>query len=96
MRNNLHGLAEILTVSLLRDHIIIDAARSHIVGLTGAHIQETLIMSKVEISFSPIIGYVTFAMLVWVKRSRVDVDIRVEFLNGDRKSSGLQQLTQRS
>ena len=41
----------------------------------------------------PVYGYVTLSVLVRVQGTRIDVDIRVKFLNGYVVDSGLQQLT---
>ena len=61
------------------------------VNLTGCHIgifvkafiNETLIMSKVKVSFSTVICDENFSVLDWVHGSWIDVDVRVEFLHGN-------------
>ena len=37
-------------------------------------------MAQVEICFETVICHITFAVLIWIERSGVYVDIRVEFL----------------
>lgn len=51
-------------------------------------------MSKVQVCFSAVIGYVALAVLVGVQRSRVYVDVGIELLNGDVVSPGLQELSE--
>ena len=40
-------------------------------------------------------GYVALSVFIGIQSSRVDVDIRVELLDGYAVASGLQQLTDR-
>ena len=40
-------------------------------------------MTQVEIRFGAILGYKAFPMLIGVQRSRIDVDVRIKFLDGD-------------
>ena len=51
-------------------------------------------MSKVKVSFSTVICDENFSVLDWVHGSWIDVDVRVEFLNGDFVASVLQQSAQ--
>jgi hypothetical protein len=48
-------------------------------------------MAKVEVGFSPIIGHVYFAVLVWIHRTRVDIDVRIQLLNRNGKAALSQQ-----
>ncbi len=52
-------------------------------------------MSQVQVSFVAVHGDIALAMLVGVQCTRVDVDVRVKFLDGDIVSTGLQQLADR-
>jgi len=59
------------------------------VNLTGCDIgifrqtfvDKTLIMSKVQVCLSTVVGYKYLTMLDRIHRSRVDIDIRIEFLH---------------
>ena len=96
MRNDLYGTAQIITAAFLFDDGLIDPAGSHIGMTAQIDIDETFIMTQVEVSFRPIIGDEDFAVLVRAHRAGVDVDVRIELLNGDLISSALQQTAQRS
>lgn len=96
VRHYLHSFAEVFALAFFGDDIIIDAPGGHIVGLRSAHIKETLVMPKVQIGLCPVIGDIALAMFVGVERARVDVDVRVKLLNGDRKPTGLKEFAQRS
>ena len=52
-------------------------------------------MTKVEIGFSAIVGDEHFAMFEGIHRSRVDVDVRIEFLHRDAQTTHLEETTKR-
>ena len=87
MRNNLYGLSEISAFTLLIDNGIINLTGSNVVSLGHVNTQEALVMPQIQV------GHVALAMLVRVQCSRVNVDVRIEFLNGDSQSSGLQKFS---
>ncbi len=95
MRNHLNGVSQIVTPSFLIDHRLVNPACGYIVLLRCGHIRKPFVVSQVEIGFGPVFGNKTFTMLVGIERTRVDIDVGIEFLNGDRISAGLQQFTQR-
>lgn len=51
-------------------------------------------MTEIQIGFCAVIGNEDFAMLVRAHGARVDIDVRVKFLNGDFVASVLQQSAQ--
>jgi hypothetical protein len=94
MGHHLHGFAEESTLTLAPNYGVVDAAGSDVVGLRGRGVQEALVVAQVEVGFGAVIGDITFAMLVGIERAGVDVNIGVEFLDGNSKASGLQKLSQ--
>ena len=52
-------------------------------------------MSQIEVGLGAVLGYVAFAVLVRIQRAGIDVDIRIEFLDGHLIAASLQQLGQR-
>src|SRR5688572_17891215 len=96
MRHDLDGFAEVFTVTFLCNDVIIDASGGDIIAPGGGDIQKTFVMTEVEIGFGAVVGDVAFAVLVGVERTRIDIDVRIKFLNSYFEPSGLQQLTQRS
>ena len=73
------------------------------VNLTGCDIgifrqtfvDKTLIMSKVQVCLSTVVGYKYLTMLDRIHRSRVDIDIRIEFLHGYFITACFQKTAQR-
>ena len=58
-------------------------------------IDETFIMSQIQIGLRAVVRHVAFSMLIRIQRSRIDVDVGIEFLYGYPKSSGLKKFGQR-
>ena len=80
--------------SLLGDHIEIDAPGSRVVFLGKGHAQITLIVSEIEIGFRSVVGNEDFSMLKRAHGARIDIDIRVQLLDGDGKPARLEQRAQ--
>ena len=95
VRHHLHGLAQVVAPALLVDHRLIDASRGHAVGPCGLYASETLIVTQVEVGLHAVGRHVALAMLIGIKRSRVDVDVRVELLDRNLIATRLQQFTNR-
>ena len=91
----LHSLAKVFALAFFGDHIIVNPAGGHVIGLRGWYVQKTLVMPQVEVGFCSIVSYITFPMFVWIERARIDIDVGIKFLDCNRKPSGLQQLAQR-
>ena len=93
MRDDLYGLSEISAFTLLIDNGIINFTGSNVVRLGHVNAKEALVMSQVQVGLGSVIRHVALAMLVRVQCSRVNVDVRIEFLNGDSQPSGLQKFS---
>ena len=91
MRNDLHGLAQVLALALLVDHALINLTGGHVVGMAGRNRSETLVMPQVEVGFRTVFGHVTLSVLVRIQGSGVDIDIGIQFLNRHRIATCLQQ-----
>ena len=96
VRNNLHGLAQIIPATLLVQHVPINLAGSYVGTLGQADVNKTLIMPQVQVSFRTIIGNEHLAMLIRAHGTRVNVDIRVKLLNSDLDTAIFQQASQGS
>lgn len=94
MRNNLDGLSKICAFAFLIDDCEIDFSCSDIVCFGHVHAQESFVVSEVKVSLCAIIGHIALAMLVWIQCTRVNVNVRVKFLDGDSETSGLQKFSQ--
>ena len=91
MRNHLHGFAEVIAAAFLHDHHLVDLTAGEVVVPGEDAIGETLVMSEVEVGLGTVIQDVNFAVLEWVHRPRIDVEIGIEFLEDDAQSTQLQE-----
>ena len=94
VRHYLDGLSQIVAAPLTLDDTQVDTTCCHTVVAGRLYAGKPFVMSQVEIGLHAIGSDVALPMLIGVQRTRVDVDIRVEFLNGDAVSSRLQQFSQ--
>lgn len=89
VRNDLHRLAEILTATLLADHGFVDLAGGEVVRLAHLGRDETLVVTKIEVGFSAVLRHEHLAVLERAHRARVDVDVGIEFEEGDFEAARL-------
>ena len=93
VRYHLYGLAQIVASALLVDDRLVDAACGEVVGLAGLYAREAFIVPQVKVSLMSVGCHIALAMLIRVKCTRVNVDIRVKLLDGDVVSSCLKKLS---
>ncbi len=93
--HHLYGFAEIVATAFLVDYRLVYAASRERICLSGLNAGKPLVMSKVEVGFHTVHRNIAFSMLIGVKRTRVDVYVRIEFLNSDVVASCLQEFTYR-
>ena len=93
VRHHLDGLAQIVATAFLVDDALVDASGGHGVGLRGLDAREAFVVPEVEVGFHAVHRHVALPVLVGVQRPRVDVDVRVEFLDGDVVAPCLEELT---
>ena len=91
VRYDLYRLAEEIAAAFLVDDRLVNLACGDVVGLRGGYRGETLVVSQIEVGFGSVLGDVALAVFVGIERSRVHVDVRVEFLDGYRITACLQQ-----
>ena len=58
--------------------------------MCGADTREAFVVAEVEVGLGTVHGHIALAVFVGVERPWVDIDIGVEFLDGDREAAGLQ------
>ena len=88
---DLHGLAEIRSLPLLLYDSLVDAAGGDVVGLRHAHVQETLVVTEVQVGLRTVVGDIAFAVLVGVQGSGIHIDVGIELLDRDTQSPALEQ-----
>ena len=77
MGDHLYGLAEIFAPALLVQHIPVHLAGGQVGEPIQVFIDESLIVSEVEVGFRAVLGDEYLAMLVRAHRPGVYIDIRV-------------------
>ena len=95
MRDNLDGLSKICALALLADDGVVDFSCSDVVRLGGVDPEESLVVSQVKVGLGTVFSDITLAVLVWVERTRINIDIRVEFLDGYLQTPCLKKLCER-
>ena len=88
VRYHLDGFPQESPFPLFRDHIVVDPARCHVVGLGGVDVEKAFVMAEVQVRFCPVIGDVALSVFIGIEGAGVYIDIRIEFLNGGFKSPG--------
>ena len=94
VRDDLHGLAEELTATLLGDDGGVHLAGGDVRVLGEAPVEETLIVPQVEVGLGAVIGDEDLTVLKGVHGARIDVEIRIQLLHGHGQPAGHEQLSQ--
>ena len=92
MRDDLHGLAEIITAAFLGDNGIIDLAGGNVIVFGELPVGEPLVMAQVKVGLGPVVGHIHFPMLIRVHGAGINVQIGVALDGGDFKAAGLEEL----
>ena len=95
VRNDLHSGAQIVSVALPGDDMIIDGARGGVVLARHGHVEVAFVVAQIKVCFSAVVGHEHFAMLERVHGAGIHVDIGIQLLDGHRKAARLQQRPQR-
>ena len=95
VRHHLHRAAQIVAAPLRREHVLIDAPRGDVVVPPGRNAGEAFVMAEIEIGLSAVVGYEHLPVLVGAHRAWIDIEIRVELAQPNRKAPRLQQRAKR-
>jgi hypothetical protein len=93
--DDLHGLAEVVTSAFLLDHGGVDRAGGDVGTAVEVLPGEALVVAEIQVRLGPVVEHEHLAVLERVHRPWVDVDVRIELLESDPKSSGTEQAAQR-
>ncbi len=93
--DDLDGAAEVVTAALGGQHGLVDRAGRGVGAAGEVLVDEALVVAEVEVGLAAVVGDEHLAVLEGVHRAGVDVDVRVELLDGDPEPPELQQPTQR-
>ena len=95
MRDNLNGFSKIVTFAFSFDDRFVNLSRCGIGGAGEGGVGIAVVVAKVEVGFGAVVSDIDFAVLERVHRSRVDVEIGVEFEHGDFNAAALEKLANR-
>ena len=95
VRDDLHGLAEVVALPLLAQDAVPDAALGVVRVPQQVLVEEALVVSDVEVGLGAVLGDEDLAVLERAHRARVDVQVRVELLDVDLQAARLQQPAER-
>ena len=96
VRDHLHSAAQIVAAAFLVQNGPVHFTGGNIVVDRQALVDETLVVTEIQIGFCTVVRYEYFTVLVRAHGTRIHVDIRVKFLDRDLIAAGFQQTTQRS
>lgn len=94
VRDDLHGVTEVLAAPLLGDDLRVDLAGGDVGRAVEVDVEETLVVTDVQVGLGAVVGDEHLAVLEGVHRARVDVQVRVELLHRDPQTARLEQRTQ--
>ena len=95
VRNHLHRIAEINAFAFVIQNFLIDLAAREIVHPRELRAGETLVMAEIQIRFRAVIEHINFAVLIRRHRARINVKIRVKFLQRDLQAAIFEQRAER-
>ncbi len=94
VRDDLHGVAEVLAAALLGDDRRIDLAGGDVRGLVELDVEEALVVADVEIGLGAVIRDEDLAVLERVHGARIHVQIGIELLHDDAESARSEEVSQ--
>ena len=95
MRDNLHGLTEVLTGAFLVQNIPVYLAGSQVGELVQVLVDEALVVAEVEVGLCAVVGNVNLAVLERAHRARIYVDVGIELLRCNFQAAAFQQTAER-
>ena len=94
VRDDLHGVAEVLAAALLGDHGRVDLAGGDVGLAVQVAVEEALVVADVEVGLGAVLGDEHLAVLERVHRAGVDVEVGVELLHRHPQAAGGEELAE--
>ena len=95
VRDHLDGGAEVVAAPLLADDRLVDRTRRDVRVAAKALAEVPLVVAEIEIGLTAVVGDEHLTVLERVHRAGIDVDVGIELLGDDPKTSGLEESCQR-
>ena len=96
VRNDLHGLAEIIAAPLLGDDLLVNPSSGPVVIARQLGVGEALVVAEVEISLGAIVGDKYLAVLERGHGARIHVEVGIELHQVDSQPATFEQAAHRS
>ncbi len=93
--NYLHGLAEVIAAALFAEDGFVDAAGGPVIVTAELGVCEALVVAKVEIGLRAVLGDENFTVLKRAHGPRINVEVRIAFLQGDFETATFEETTDR-
>ena len=94
VRDDLHGVAQVLAPPLLGDHRRVDLAGGDVRRAAEPGVEEPLVVADVQVGLGAVVGDEDLTVLERVHGAGVDVQVGVELLHLDPQAAHLQQPAQ--
>jgi len=94
VRDDLHGVAQVLAAPLALDDPRVNLPGRHVGGLVEVDVEEALVVADVEIRLGAVIRDEDFAVLEGIHRAGIDVEIRIQLLHHDAQTACRQKIAQ--
>jgi hypothetical protein len=91
VRDDLHGVAEVVAAPLLGDDGRVDLAGGDVRRAVEVDVEEALVVPDVQVRLGAVVGDEHLTVLEGVHGARIDVQIRVQLLHRDAQPSRLEQ-----
>jgi hypothetical protein len=95
VRDDLDGLAQELAPTFLGDDCLVDAAGGGVRAAVEILVGEPLVVAQIQVGLRAVVEHEDLAVLERVHRARVDVDVRIELLDGDAEAVSLEEAAER-
>ena len=83
VRDDLDGAAQVVAPALLADDRVVDRAGGDVRAARGVRVGEPLVVAEVQVGLRAVLGHEHLAVLERRHRPGIDVDVRIELLEGD-------------
>ena len=93
VRNDLHGLAEVIAAAFFGENGFVDAAGGPVVVAGQLRVREALVVAEVEVGLRAVFGDEDFAVLKRTHRAGIDVQVRIALLKGDFETATFEETT---
>ena len=91
MRDDLHGLAQVVAATFFGDDGFVDAAGGPVVLARELAVGEALVVAKVEVGLGAVVGDEDLAVLERRHGAGIDVEVRIELLQSDFQPAAFHQ-----